>query len=75
MEELRKLKTLESVKTTRFAFMFACCGRGENHYRGKAGRGRGAFIKMLPRTPLIGIYGNGELGSVAYPKIFKQKAQ
>lgn len=72
MEELKKLKDSGICEDNSFAFMFACCGRGENHYRGKAGVEAGAFVKMFPRTPLIGIYGNGELG-VSHIPDFKQK--
>ena len=72
MEELKKLKDSGICEDNSFAFMFACCGRGENHYRGKAGIEAGAFVKMFPRTPLIGIYGNGELG-VSHVPDFKQK--
>lgn len=71
MEELKKLKDSGICEDNSFAFMFACCGRGENHYRGKAGIEAGAFVKMFPRTPLIGIYGNGELG-VSHVPDFKQ---
>ena len=39
---------------------------------GGGGIEAGAFVKMFPRTPLIGIYGNGELG-VSHVPDFKQK--
>ena len=71
-EELQKLKDSGISEDNSFAFMFACCGRGENHYRGQRGLEAGTFIKMFPRTPLIGIYGNGELG-VSYVPNFKEK--
>ena len=70
-EELQKLKDSGISEDNSFAFMFACCGRGENHYRGRAGVEAGAFVKMFPRTPLIGIYGNGELG-VSHVPDFRQ---
>ena len=70
--ELEKLKRSGINEENSFAFMFACCGRGENHYRGQRGLEAGTFIKMFPRTPLIGIYGNGELG-VSYIPNFKEK--
>ena len=42
--------------------MFACCGRGENHYRGRAGLEAACFAKLFPNTPLAGLFGNGEIG-------------
>ena len=42
--------------------MFACCGRGENHYRGRAGLEATCFAKLFPNTPLAGLFGNGEIG-------------
>jgi len=62
MDELLKLKQSGISEDNSFAFMFACCGRGERHYRGKKNLEAGTFIKMFPKTPLIGIYGDGELG-------------
>ena len=62
IEELQKLKKSGINEENSFAFMFACCGRGQHHYRREAGIEAGAFVKMFPKTPLIGIFGNGELG-------------
>ena len=71
IEELQKLKNSGINEENSFAFMFACCGRGENHYRGKSGLEAGTFIKMFPKTPLIGVYGNGELG-ISYLPDYKE---
>ena len=60
--ELQKLKNSGISEQNSFAFMFACCGRGENHYRGKSGLEAGTFNKMFPNTPLVGVFGNGEIG-------------
>jgi len=60
--ELQKLKSTGISEQNSFAFMFACCGRGENHYRGKSGLEAGTFNKMFPNTPLVGVFGNGEIG-------------
>merc|ERR550532_3158291 len=69
--ELEKLKTSGINEENSFAFMFACCGRGENHYRGRVGLEANTFVKMFPRTPLVGLFGNGELG-VSYIPNFKE---
>ena len=57
--ELQKLKSSGINEENSFAFMFACCGRGENHYRGRVGLEANTFVKMFPRTPLVGLFGNG----------------
>ena len=43
------------------AFMFACCGRGENMH-GKKGLELSCFKSLYPDTPLVGIFGLGEIG-------------
>lgn len=60
--ELQKLKDSGICEENSFAFMFACCGRGQNHYRGKAGLESSVFNRMFPNTPLVGVFGNGEIG-------------
>merc|ERR1719309_1237022 len=65
--ELQKLKSTGISEQNSFAFMFACCGRGENHYRGKSGLEAGTFNKMFPNTPLVGVFGNGEIGITHIP--------
>ena len=60
--EFQKLKNSGICEENSFAFMFACCGRGENHYRGKSGLEAATFNKMFPKTPLVGVFGNGEIG-------------
>jgi len=45
-----------------FAFMFACCGRGRARYNGKRNVESGVFTKLYPETPLVGMFGNGEIG-------------
>ena len=69
--ELEKLKRSGINEENSFAFMFACCGRGENHYRGRVGLEANTFLKMFPKTPLVGLFGNGELG-VSYIPNFKE---
>ena len=46
----------------------------ENHYRGRQGLEANTFVKMFPKTPLIGVFGNGELG-VSYVPNFKDNVQ
>ena len=44
------------------AFMFACIGRGQYHYRGQTNVEAKVFHKIFPGVPLFGFFGNGELG-------------
>ena len=72
--ELEKLRQTGISRDNSFAFMFACCGRGENHYRGRVGLEASTFVKMFPNTPLVGVFGNGELG-VSYLPNFTENVQ
>jgi len=61
--EKKLIELKESIKTENsFGLMFACCGRGKGFYRGKSNLESGVFNKLFPTTPLIGIFGNGEIG-------------
>jgi hypothetical protein len=51
------------------AFMFACCGRGVGLYRGKKNVESRIFQKLFPKTPLIGVFGNGEIGLEYVPVV------
>lgn len=44
-----------------FALLFPCMGRGP-HFYGNRDRDLDALAKRFPRLPIIGMYGNGELG-------------
>lgn len=60
--ELQKLKDSKICEENSFAFMFACCGRGYHHFRGNPGVESRVFSQMFPKTPLVGVFGNGEIG-------------
>ena len=45
----------------RFALLFPCMGRGP-HFYGNRDRDLDALVKRFPGMPIIGMYGNGELG-------------
>lgn len=47
--------------------MFACVGRGRHHYQGKRNVESAAFRRHFPRTPLLGYFGNGEIGFKLLP--------
>lgn len=59
-----RIKTLRSNVTqskTSFAFMFACLGRGEGLHDVRNVESS-MFRKHFPTTPLVGLFGNGEIG-------------
>ena len=68
-KELQKLKDLNLDREPRktCAFMFACCGRGRHFYKGKGHVESQVFQSLFPNTPLIGIFGNGEIGLTYCP--------
>ena len=61
-EELSKLKSVGLDETNSIGFMFACCGRGKSFYKRKSNVESDAFRRIFPKTELIGIFGNGEIG-------------
>ena len=65
-EKIKKLKTYLTPGKTNFAFMFACLGRGEGLH-GEVNVESSIFRKHFPSTPLIGLFGNGEIGCDFYP--------
>ena len=66
-KELSKLKEVKLNESKSCAFMFACCGRGRHFYKGKGHVESEAFQRLFPKTPLIGIFGNGEIGLTHCP--------
>lgn len=60
-ECVKKLKAHNLPEENSFCFMFACLGRGEGLY-GQSDIESSLFRKHFPKTPLIGLFGNGEIG-------------
>lgn len=56
-----KLKQASLSEKFSFAFMFACVGRGFYMYREHNVESE-IFRKHFPSTPLLGFFGNGEIG-------------
>ncbi|XP_006816269.2 F-box only protein 22-like [Saccoglossus kowalevskii] len=59
--ELLKLKSVGLSEKKTIAFMFACIGRGTEHYNQRNVESE-AFKSIFPNTPLFGFFGNGEVG-------------
>ncbi|XP_069676024.1 F-box only protein 22-like [Periplaneta americana] len=53
--------------------MFACVGRGRHHYQGKRNVESAAFRRHFPKTPLLGYFGNGEIGFKLLPDVTVNK--
>lgn len=60
--ELSRLRAAHVPERRSVGFMFACIGRGENFYGGRENVESKAFRKLFPTTPLLGFFGNGEIG-------------
>lgn len=60
-DRIKKLKNYGLPEKKSFAFMFACLGRGESFY-GEPNIESTIFKKHFPHTPLVGLFGNGEIG-------------
>lgn len=61
-----KAHTVSSYSSS-VGLMFACVGRGRDHYRGKRNVESAAFRRHFPKTPLLGYFGNGEIGFKLLP--------
>lgn len=59
---IKKLKNCNLPEEKSFAFMFACIGRGCEHFNGVGNVESSVFKKYFPKTPLFGFFGNGEVG-------------
>ena len=66
-QELKKLKHIDFNEAKSCAFMFACCGRGRTFFKGKPNVESEVFKQLYPNTPLLGIFGNGEIGLTHLP--------
>ncbi|KAH9500927.1 F-box only protein 22 [Bulinus truncatus] len=62
---IKKLTELNFPLDNSFGLMYACVGRGVHVY-GEQNVESKVFRKYFPRTPLLGFFGNGEIGS-SYP--------
>ena len=60
-EKIKELKSYNLSEEISFAFMFACVGRGKGFW-GETGVESKLFHEHFPKTPLLGFFGNGEIG-------------
>ncbi|XP_044306537.1 F-box only protein 22 isoform X1 [Varanus komodoensis] len=59
---MQRLKAAHIPEHNSLGFMFACIGRGYQHYKVKSNLEADAFRKFFPNTPLFGFFGHGEIG-------------
>ncbi|CAF1132485.1 unnamed protein product [Adineta steineri] len=75
-DKFKKLKYLDTNEYLSFAIQISCIARGEDYYNDENVE-CSEFRKLFPNTPLIGVFGNGELGHDFLPnsnqKITKQQ--
>ncbi|KAM4039068.1 F-box only protein 22 [Anomaloglossus baeobatrachus] len=58
---MQRLKAANIPEDNSLGLMFACVGRGEQHYQ-KKNVEADSFRKHFPNVPLFGFFGNGEIG-------------
>ena len=74
-EKLSELKYLETDSYLSFAIQVSCIARGSNYYNDEPNVECSEFRRLFPRTPLIGVFGNGELGHDYLPNANQTHAQ
>ncbi|XP_016357542.1 F-box only protein 22-like [Sinocyclocheilus anshuiensis] len=59
---IQRLKAANIPERNTMGFMFACVGRGHNSYNNQCNVEASAFRKIFSNIPLLGFFGNGEIG-------------
>ncbi|XP_052007823.1 F-box only protein 22 [Xyrauchen texanus] len=59
---IQRLKAANIPERNTIGFMFACVGRGHNSYNNQRNVEANAFRKIFSNVPLLGFFGNGEIG-------------
>lgn len=59
---IQRLKAANIPERNTIGFMFACVGRGRNSYKNQLNVEADAFRKVFSNIPLLGFFGNGEIG-------------
>ncbi|ROJ33187.1 F-box only protein 22 [Anabarilius grahami] len=59
---IQRLKAANIPEKNTMGFMFACVGRGHNMYNDQRNVEADAFRKIFSNIPLLGFFGNGEIG-------------
>lgn len=62
-EKLKQLQSTEYHNCLSFGIQVSCVGRGAGIYNNEKNVECSEFKNLFPKTPLIGIFGNGEVGN------------
>lgn len=63
-----KLKALQTKSTFSLGIQVSCVARGSEFYQNQQNIECSTFRHLFPHTPLIGIFGNGEIGHDYLPR-------
>jgi len=66
--KLKQLKSNEKKSSLSFGIQVSCVARGSDFYNDEHNVECSEFRNLFPNTPLIGIFGNGEIGHDYLPK-------
>lgn len=72
--KLQQLKSIENNSSLSFGIQASCIARGLDFYNNERNVECSEFRNLFPNTPLIGIFGNGEIGHDYLPNE-KQSSQ
>jgi F-box protein 22 len=61
-DKLKQLKSTENKESFSFGIQISCVARGSEFYNDEQNVECSEFRNLFPNTPLIGIFGNGEIG-------------
>lgn len=61
-DKLKQFRPIDNNACLSFGIQISCVGRGSDFYNDEKHVECSEFRKLFPNTPLIGIFGNGELG-------------
>ena len=67
-KKLKELKSDQTASTFSFGIQVSCVARGSTFYGNRPNVECSEFRNLYPQTPLIGIFGNGEIGHDYLPK-------
>jgi len=70
--KLKQLKSIENQSTISFGIQVSCVARGKDFYNNEQNVECTEFRNLFPNTPLIGIFGNGEIGHDYLPNSQQQ---
>jgi F-box protein 22 len=73
--KLKQLKSIENKSYLSFAIQISCVARGCDFYNDEHSVECSEFRNLFPNTPLIGIFGNGEIGHDYLPNEDQQNPQ